>query len=166
MERIDHRNTDVLISGAGPTGLMLANLLARENIDCRVVDEDASRAQESRALAIQPRSMELFQSIGLADEFLSRAVRAGGISILVKGRLAAKIDFADIGRDDTPFTNIFFLSQSVTEEILEKSLETFAIKVERRTKLEGFERSETGVVARLKHADGSEEKVSAHYLVG
>lgn len=160
------QNISVLIAGAGPTGLMLANLLVREKIACRIVDEDPVRAQESRALAIQARSMELFQAIGLVEEFLARAVRGAGISMRVKGKLAAQIDFSDIGRDDTPFPSIFFLSQSVTEEILEKSLESFGVKVERSVRLDRFTSTPEAVTAWIKGADGAEEKISTQYLIG
>lgn len=159
-------STEVLISGAGPTGLMLANLLLKENISFRIVETDSVRHKESRALAIQPRSMELLQSIGVVEKFLAAGLRGAGISIRVKGKPAAHFDFSDIGRDDTPFPYLLFLSQSVTEAILEDALNSQGAQVERQTSLASFEQNSDRVVAKLKHADGKEETLTAQYLVG
>lgn len=157
---------DVLISGAGPTGLMLATLLARQGVSFRLIEEEAERHKESRALAIHAKSMELFRNLGLDDQFLARGVRGAGVSAYVKGKVAVKADFGDIGRSDTQFPYIFFLSQSVTESILEDDLGRQGFKVERRTTLVQFDQDGDGVTAILKNADGAEEKVRARYLVG
>ena len=60
----------VLIVGAGPTGLTIAHGLARDGITCRVVDKSAHRATESRAIAIHPRTIETFELMGLAEDFM------------------------------------------------------------------------------------------------
>jgi len=159
-------STDVLISGAGPTGLMLANFLAKEKISFRIIEADSGRHKESRALAIQARSMELFQNIGLVDKFLEAGMPGIGISIRVKGKEAAQLNFSDIGRSDTPFPYICFLSQSITESILEDSVISQGVKIERQTMLEEFEQDINGVVAKLKHSDGTKEILTAKYLVG
>lgn len=156
---------DVLISGAGPTGLMLALLLARDGVRVRIVDENAHRVKESRALAIQPKSMELLQNIGLVDEFLKRGAPASGIAAYMDGKRILDVPFSGIGRDDTPFPYIFMLSQSITEEILETALNAAGTKVERLTTLESFEQG-ADVVAKLKHQDGTVEETRAKYLVG
>lgn len=157
----------VLISGAGPTGLLLAHLLAREGIAFRIVDEDATRAKESRALAIQPRSMELLRSLGLVDPFLQRGMKAEGITIVARGKRTANINFSDIGRKDTPYPYIFFLSQSVTEEILEEKLwSKCRKKVDRQTRLVRFEETAHVVRSTLSHPDGTTEVLETRYLVG
>ena len=153
---------DVLICGAGPTGLMLAILLAREGIKFRIIDENSQRAQESRALAIQPRSMELFLSLGLAERFLERGIQAEGLSAYLKGKKLFDLNFSDIGRFDTPFPYIYFVSQSITEEILEGYLDELGISVERNIKLESFKDSTDHVTAMLN--DNSTLKIK--YLVG
>lgn len=160
------RDVDIVISGAGPTGLMLGNLLAKQGLSFRIIEQDSERHKESRALAIQARSLELIDSIGLTEKFLEEGVRAKGMSAFVKGRKAVEVDFADIGRSDTPFPYIFFLSQSVTETILEDELKILGFKVERNTKVESFNQDAAGASVRLKHNDGTNEIVTCRYLVG
>jgi 2-polyprenyl-6-methoxyphenol hydroxylase-like FAD-dependent oxidoreductase len=157
---------DVLICGAGPTGLMLAILLARENIKFRIIDENSGRAQESRAMAIQPRSMELFMSLGLANRFLERGIQAEGLSAYLKGKKLFDINFNDIGRFDTPFPYIYFLSQSITEEILENYLAELGVKVERSLKLDSFRDEADQVTATLKNDQHEISTLKVKYLIG
>lgn len=157
---------EVLIVGAGPTGLMLAHLLARERIPFRIIDENASRVQESRAIAIQARTMELFQNLGIVERFLERGAPAAGASIYLKGEPFAQFNFAGIGRDDTPFPYLFVLSQSETEAILEETLEPLGAHVERQVTLENFEEAKNELSVQLKRDDGSLETLRVSYLVG
>ena len=78
--------SDVLIVDAGPTGVMLANLLARQGVKFRIVDENSARAKESRALGIQARSMELYQNLGLVDQILVRGMQGTRIAGYMKGK--------------------------------------------------------------------------------
>jgi 2-polyprenyl-6-methoxyphenol hydroxylase-like FAD-dependent oxidoreductase len=160
------KSPDVLISGAGPTGLMLACLLANQGISFRIFDLAEGRAKESRALGVWPKSMELFQSIGLIDKVLEQGRPVHGASAYLNGRRLADISFSGIGRDDTPYPYIFILAQSASEGLLEAALNDGGGKVEWRATLSGFEVDGGNVKARLKHADGSEEAVTARYLVG
>lgn len=157
---------DVLISGAGPTGLMLACLLAHEGVPFRIFDLAEGGAKESRALGVWPKSMELFQSIGLIDRVLKQGRPVHGASAYLNGRNLANISFSGIGRNDTPYPYIFILAQSASEEILEAALSDAGVKVEWRTTLAGFDVDGGKVKARLKRADGSEEAISVRYLVG
>lgn len=152
---------DVLISGAGPTGLLLGILLARAGVKFRIVDENSTRAQESRALAIQPRTLELFQSIGIIERILERGVRARGLSSYLKGKKLFDLDFEDIGRDDTPFPYVFFLSQSITEEILEDVLTELGVTVERNMKFDSFIEGKDEIISSVNQIE-----VRSKYLVG
>lgn len=157
---------DVLIVGAGPTGLMLAHLLALQGRKVRLVEANGGRAKESRALAVQARSLELFQSLGLVDRVLEQGIAARGVSVFRDGRRRVHLDFSGIGRDDTPFPYVFTLSQAGTEEILEKSLESQGVVVERRTVFTGFEQGPAKVAAHLRREDGNVEIIEAKFLVG
>src|SRR2546423_11197716 len=70
-----------LIVGAGPTGLVVAHELARDGIQCRLVDKAPHRAMESRAIAIHSRTVETFELMGFADAFLSAGHRIGGVNV-------------------------------------------------------------------------------------
>jgi 2-polyprenyl-6-methoxyphenol hydroxylase-like FAD-dependent oxidoreductase len=166
MTEASQSSPDVLISGAGPTGLMLAVLLAREGVPFRIFDRSESRAKESRALGVWPKSLELFQSVGLIDKVMEQGRAVHSASMYLNGRNLANISFSGIGRDDTPYPFIFMLAQSASEGILESALNEAGIKVEWRTTLESFEVDGSTVKGRLRHGDGTEEPVSARYLVG
>ena len=83
--------TDVVIVGSGPTGLMAAALLVRCGVKVRIFDKSDEQGKESRAFAVHARSMELFLSMGLCEEFLNRGLMASGAQIFVDGKQAAEV---------------------------------------------------------------------------
>jgi 2-polyprenyl-6-methoxyphenol hydroxylase-like FAD-dependent oxidoreductase len=166
MAEAKESETEVLISGAGPTGLMLALLLAHKGVKFRIFDLSATRAKESRALGLWPKSMELFDTLGIVDKFLASGRKVSGVSAYLKGRNMANISFADLGRDDTPYSFLFILAQSASEEIFEKALKEAGVEVERETTLESFNVENPLINAQLKHADGRIESVTSRFLVG
>jgi 2-polyprenyl-6-methoxyphenol hydroxylase-like FAD-dependent oxidoreductase len=160
-------DTDVLIVGAGPTGLMFACELLRSGIKFRLIDKNSDRAQESRALVIHAKTMELFQNLGLSQEFLNLARSSIGVQLFVNGEEKADLSFRDIGVAGTPFPSIYFLAQSETERILIEHLERRGVVIERQTELRDFHQTADGVQARLFHEKAdAEELVYSQYLIG
>jgi 2-polyprenyl-6-methoxyphenol hydroxylase-like FAD-dependent oxidoreductase len=158
--------TEVLIVGSGPTGLMLALCLARQGIGCRLIDKSATRSDKSRALVLQARSLELLQRLGVADELVAlgrRTVQARGY---VNGRRAFDFDLVDIGADDTPYPFVLFVSQAETEAVLEKHVRLLGVADERGVELLSFAQDASGVDARVRHADSHEEAIRSRYIVG
>jgi 2-polyprenyl-6-methoxyphenol hydroxylase-like FAD-dependent oxidoreductase len=86
MRNLSPSETDVLIVGAGPVGLMLACELRRRDIACCIIDKVSDFPQTSRANGLQPRSMEVFDSLGVADQVLARGYPVHGISVMRGGR--------------------------------------------------------------------------------
>lgn len=158
--------TQVLIVGGGPTGLMMGALLRRSGVNCRLIDEGETVTKESRAIGIQARSLELFQNMGLVDKFLERGLIGSGAKMFLNGKERLTVDFGNMGRKDTPYPFVFFLSQSETENILIDDLINFNLKVERKTKLEDFYQDDDKVTATIRHPDGTKEKIEAEYIVG
>src|SRR5438034_3916539 len=91
------RDTDVLIVGAGPTGLVLALWLARLGVRSRVVDKAAEAGTTSRALAVQARTLELYRQVGLAEEVVAAGLKLSAVNLWVRGRHAGRAAFGDIG---------------------------------------------------------------------
>src|ERR671920_1759369 len=88
--------TDVLIVGAGPTGLTMAAELAARGIGCRIIDKAPARSRHTRALVVQARSLELMQKMGIADELVARGRRTIKATPFVEERPAANLEFGDI----------------------------------------------------------------------
>ena len=159
-------DTDVIVVGAGPTGLMAATLLRCCGVRVRIFDKVAQAAQESRAFGIQAKTMELMLKLGLAEEFLKRGLTATGGQIFTDGAQVAQLDFDNIGREDTPFAMLFLLPQYDTEAILGDDLRSHGVEVERPVEVLGFAQTETGVTVQVRDAAGQESAVTAAYLIG
>ncbi|HET7217506.1 MAG TPA: FAD-dependent monooxygenase, partial [Vicinamibacterales bacterium] len=150
-------DVDVLVVGGGPTGLALACQLARCGARFRIVDKQQDRARESRALAVQARSLEVLQSIGLGEVLSARGRTTTRVMLHVDRRAPAAIDVGDIGRSDTRFPYVLFISQADTEAVLAQHLESHGTTVERRVELISFDEDRNAVRCVLRHADGREE---------
>ena len=138
---------DVLVVGAGPTGLMAAILLKRAGVDVRIVEQRQEATRESRAFAVQARTLELMQSIGLAEQFLEQGVKARSVNIHVRGRFRGGLDFSRAGADDTPFPFILMIPQSRTEAILGAELARLGVTVERGVTIALLAQDADGVTA-------------------
>ena len=84
-------DTDVLIVGAGPTGLMLANQLARRGVRALIVDRHAGPALETRALGVQARTLEIYAHLGIVERALELGKRATGANMWARGQRAARV---------------------------------------------------------------------------
>jgi 2-polyprenyl-6-methoxyphenol hydroxylase-like FAD-dependent oxidoreductase len=160
------RDTEVLIVGAGPTGLVLALWLTRLGVRVRIVDKRAEVEATSRAIGVQARTLELYRQFGIADEVVERGRKALAGNLWVAGRNRARFSFNDMGKGLSPFPYALVLSQDEHERLLVGHLTGLGIEIERRTELLGFEETAGGVVARLKRADGATETCEAAYIAG
>src|SRR6476659_2321293 len=96
-------DTDVLVVGAGPTGLMLANQLVRHGVSVRIIDRHAGPALETRALGVQARTLEIYRKLGIVDEALSLGRVGTGANIWAEGKRMAHIGLSDAGGAVTPY---------------------------------------------------------------
>lgn len=156
---------DVLVVGAGPTGLALAAQLAQFGVRVRVIDRLADRAHESRALAVQPRTLEILQGVGVTANLVEHGNAATCFELHSRNRVSSLALF-DIGSDDTAYPYLLFISQAETERFLLEHLDHCNVHVERAVELESFRDEPDAVVCTLQHADGQAEEVTVHYLVG
>ena len=159
------RETDVLIIGAGPTGLVLALWLTRMGVRVRVVDKTAEAGTTSRALAVQARTLELYSQIGLADEVVKRGRKNIAANLWVAGRRVAHAVLGEMGEGLSPFPYALIFPQDEHERLLIDRLAEAAVEVERRTQLLGFEDAGDHVLARLQRPDGT-ETCEAAYIAG
>src|SRR6185295_2041574 len=96
-------NTDVLIVGAGPTGLMLANQLGRRGIRTIIIDRHSGPAQQTRAMAVHARTLEIYARLGVAQLAVERGRPGTGANLWSGGRRKARIPLAEMGKDLSAF---------------------------------------------------------------
>ena len=157
---------DVVVVGAGPTGLMAATLLRRAGVTVRILDKSTQQAHESRAFAVHARSLELMRAIGLGDACMERGVVATGAQVFVAGRQVAEVDFADIGRADTPYPFVLMLPQWEIEAILTDDLAHHGVMVEHEVEVTDVRQSASRALVRASRADGTRFEVSPSYVIG
>ena len=159
-------NTDVLIAGAGPTGLMLACQLAINNIPFRIIDKNEDHTTQSRALVIQARTVEILDQMGIAEKAIQQGKIAKAIGAFFNGKKALRFTVNDMGKGLTRFPYFLMLEQSHTETILVDFLKEYGYEVERRTQLKNITQSFNGVTSVLILPDGKEETIKTNYVVG
>ena len=158
--------SDVLIIGAGPTGLVLALWLTKLGVNVRVLDKTAEPGTTSRALAVQARTLELYRQLNLADAVVERGHKVPAVNLWVKGEPAARLPFERIGSDLTPYPFLHIFPQDQHERLLIERLEALGVSVERRTELVSFTDGGERVIARLRGPEGQEETCEASYIAG
>jgi len=159
-------DTEVLIVGAGPTGLVLALWLTRLGIRIRIIDKTAEPGTTSRALAVQARTLELYRQIGLADDVVKRGRTTIAANLWVAGKKVAHAVVGAMGEGISPYPYVLIFPQDEHERLLTKRLLEAGVAVERQTELVSFEDTGDRVLARLKRPDGSSESCEAAYLAG
>lgn len=138
---------DVLIAGAGPTGLVLALWLARQGVKVAVVDKAAQPGTTSRAMAIQARTLELYRQLGLADETVAAGKRNIALNMWVRGKRRARLSLQDAGEKLTPYPFVLVYPQDLHEQLLLRHLGQAGVQVQRPVELVAFEDREDYVVA-------------------
>jgi 2-polyprenyl-6-methoxyphenol hydroxylase-like FAD-dependent oxidoreductase len=158
--------TEVLIIGAGPTGLVLALWLTLLGVRIRIVDKTAEPGTTSRALAVQARTLEFYRQIGLAHTVVERGHKTMAANVWIAGKRAARAVLGEMGLGLSPFPYTLIFPQDEHERLLVERLAEAGVQVERQTELLGFEDAAGYVRARLQRADGVQEACEATYIAG
>ncbi|HEV3182644.1 MAG TPA: FAD-dependent monooxygenase [Steroidobacteraceae bacterium] len=158
--------TEVLIAGAGPTGLVLALWLRRQGVGVRIIDRTDAPGTTSRALGVQARTLELYRQLDLAGGVVERGHKVPAVNLWARGARAARVAFASIGEHLTPYPFLVIYPQDEHERLLIARLMELGVSVERRTELTGFTDLGSSVRVELRTADGKEESGEALYLAG
>lgn len=153
----------VLIVGAGPTGLTLAIELQRRGVPFRLIERQTERHQQSRATDIQARTLEVFYDMGVVDAIVEAGIKRETVSIYANGERALHIRIDGV---DTPYCYTIGLGQQFTEEILEARLIELGGQVERGVRLGYLIQPGDRAVATLLHADHTWEDRAFDYVVG
>jgi 2-polyprenyl-6-methoxyphenol hydroxylase-like FAD-dependent oxidoreductase len=159
-------HSEVLIVGAGPTGLVLALWLAKLGVKVRIIDKTAEPGTTSRALAVQARTLELYRQLDLADAVIARGHKVPAVNLWVKGEPATRLVFEKMGAGMTPYPFLQIFPQDEHERLLIDRLEALGVAVERQTELVRCDAEGDRVTAHLRGPAGDEEVCEASYIAG
>src|SRR6185295_16974232 len=148
-------NTDVLIVGAGPTGLALACQLVRYGIDFVIIDKKETTTPHSKAIGVQARTLEIYEQIGLADELISRGAIAEKARFVEGGEVRGEASLKEIGRGMSAYPFLLIVEQGEHEKLLYNFLLSPGQDVRWSTSLIDFEQNESGVTANIANTSGS-----------
>jgi 2-polyprenyl-6-methoxyphenol hydroxylase-like FAD-dependent oxidoreductase len=156
---------DVLVVGAGPVGLTLASDLLRRGVRCRLIDREQEAVQQTKAVGIQAKTLELLAKMGVAHTAIERGLKVPVFSLYSDGKRLTRIDFREYLLD-SPYPYALMLPQHETEQVLTKYLQSQGNAIEWQTELISVTQDEQGVEAELRHADGKVERGRYGWLVG
>jgi 2-polyprenyl-6-methoxyphenol hydroxylase-like FAD-dependent oxidoreductase len=154
--------TDVLIVGAGPTGLFLANECARRGLRWRLIESRSTQSEHSKALAIFPRTLEIFDMAGIVAPFLGAANRVTSVAVMAHARRLARLRFAP---EESPYPFIAMVPQDVTEKLLVGQLRRRGGTVEYDTRLVSAQQEDDGVQVTIE-SRGEPLRMRASIVVG
>jgi len=159
------KDIEVLIIGAGPSGLMMACQLALRDIAFRIIDKNVQSATYSGALILQSRSVEILHQMGIARAAIRKGIIANEITLVFNGKRTWSIPVKNIGQDLTKFPYLLMLEQSRTEELLIDFINNYGHIVERETELQRFKQENNVVTAIVNDKNGRVETIKTKYLI-
>ncbi|MGB0847576.1 MAG: FAD-dependent oxidoreductase [Thiolinea sp.] len=158
----DDHSKAILVVGAGPTGLATAIFLTEAKQRVRIIEKLSEPTRYSKAMAINPRSLELLEGPGVTPTLLAEGEKIRFIRLGTPKQSLAALDIEKTGHR---YGHMIGLPQSETERILEQKLNALGVHVERNTELTKFQQSSESVACELAK-EGDTEKVSVDFLVG
>ncbi|KAK4679420.1 hypothetical protein QC764_204010 [Podospora pseudoanserina] len=157
---------DVLIVGGGPVGMALALELVLHQVSFRIVDKLHAPSPTSRALIIQPRTLELFSRYGAAEELIPRGRILQGMALCLDGKPAGAIALNQFKASDTRFPLPLNISQAETERFLLESLSSHGVNIERSLTATSIVQDDKVITTKLQSHDGKVEAVRSKYVIG
>jgi 2-polyprenyl-6-methoxyphenol hydroxylase-like FAD-dependent oxidoreductase len=152
---------DVLVVGAGPVGLVMAAELRRHGASVRIIDKAAEPLPFCRAIGVTPRTLEVYEQMGIVRPMIEAGVWLEGVRVEVNG--SARTPHVDLS--DLPY-GALGIPQPQTERILTAHLASLGVKAERGLGFVSLEQGEESVQVTLAGADGASETVEVAYVVG
>src|SRR5436190_2269072 len=159
-------DVDVLVVGAGPTGLMLANQLVRRGVRVLIVDRHSGPSLQTRALGVQARTLEIYSQLGIVDRALELGKIGNGANLWAQGRKMARVPLGEAGRTATPYPYILILGQDDNERIMGDKLRDLGVSVQWSTELVGLAQEAGQVTATLESPGGASRKIAAAWVAG
>ncbi len=163
---VDRNSPQVLICGAGPTGLVLALWLAKRQVPFRIIDKAPHAGTASRALVVQARTLEFYRMLGIENAIVDQTTKIDQLQLWVRQRHVGTVLFGQDATGISAFPNFYVFPQDEHERVLEVELEKLGIFVERNTELVSFKEEKEGIEAQLKTSAGETTTTRVAYLAG
>lgn len=157
--------TEVIIVGAGPTGLALACQLIRLGVDFVIIDKKETTTPHSKAIGVQARTLEIYEQIGLANELISLGTIVDKALFVESGEIRDEASLKDIGTGMSAYPFLLIVEQGVHEKLLHNFIRSHGKTVEWNAELIDCSQDDMGVTASIKRASGDTESVEGRYLV-
>jgi 2-polyprenyl-6-methoxyphenol hydroxylase-like FAD-dependent oxidoreductase len=154
---------DVVVVGAGPVGLVAACELARRGIRIRIIDKLAEPTDESRAIAIHARSLDMFDRMGIVDDLIATGVKSTGMNMFAGRKKMFRVPLEAV---DSQFPYTLVTAQPETERVLTEHLRALGVTVDRGVELTELSRDNDLVHLTLRRADGTTEHVGTPWVIG
>jgi len=158
------QQTKVLIIGAGPTGLMAACQLRRQGIEPVIIDKKEGPSQESKAVVLHARSVEIYDQLGIANEALLKGEIVENVQLIIKGKKVQQIPLRKIGEGASPFPFLLILEQSKNEELLYTHLQKLGGEVAWQTEMISILEEEGGAIVGVKQGKDTYD-IRADYVI-
>jgi 2-polyprenyl-6-methoxyphenol hydroxylase-like FAD-dependent oxidoreductase len=160
-----NHHTDVLIVGAGPSGLLAANILNDYGIQFRIIDHDPAPTSESRATIVHGRTLELLDKIGLSQSVIQNGQRVVHATLIRNDKILANFPIGGAEDDPSNYPYAVMHEQWKTEGLLNSRLETSGMHVEWNTGFLKLESESEGNHVTIKKPDGTQETLFARYVI-
>src|ERR1700758_3697222 len=163
---MNKQKTQVIIVGAGPTGLSMAAQLLRYHIDFIIIEKNEKTTLLSKAIAVQARTLEIFQELGIAEKALQEGQITTALNLFYRGKRRAGVNISGLGDGLSQFPYALSLEQSKTEKLLIDYLSVNEKAVQWKSEFNHLEQNDAGVTVYYKDSAGQEHQIEAAYLVG
>jgi 2-polyprenyl-6-methoxyphenol hydroxylase-like FAD-dependent oxidoreductase len=157
--------TDVLIAGAGPTGLAIACQLIRYGVDFIIIDKKEGTTPFSKAIGVQARTLEIYQQMDLAQTLIDQGQVTKHVRLLEGGEARAEVPLTKLGEGMTPYPYLLIVEQGKHEHLLYQFIKDHGRDVKWQTTLSDFSQDDVGVAGTIINANGEEQRIEARYLV-
>jgi 2-polyprenyl-6-methoxyphenol hydroxylase-like FAD-dependent oxidoreductase len=154
---------DVLVVGAGPVGLVAAAELARYGVAVQIVDKLTQPTDESRAIAVHARSLDMLARMGAVDELIATGVKAGAMELYSGHNKLFRVPLDSL---DTAYPFSLNTPQTETERVLTRHLSSLGVTVERGVELTQLTQHDDAVQVTVRHANGTVENIAVPWVIG